>query len=131
MVLFCVIGWTSFLVAMTGKAGYGDAAPLSAAFSVVMVHFGVNPFSVEASSVYSIFFLAMSMSGIFHALYLGKKARARTPSFGNGVHQLPVDIAADFNHGFSLRKMHIPLVPHILVAFLITVVAAPYWARSF
>lgn len=115
LVVFCVSGWAVFLTAMTGKAGYGDAAPLSAALSASLCSFSAHPFSPESISIYSLFIFSMSVSGILHAVLLRCRDRRviRRKAFvkdGSSAEGAPG----------SAGGFRIPLVPHIVTAFVIT-----------
>lgn len=114
--LFCAVGWTTFLVSMTGWAGQGDAAPLSSALAVAMTAYSVNPLSLEAFSVGCIFLFIMSVSALFHAGVLAAKRREERL-----LAKLQNRIEKE-----DMEKLHIPLVPHIAVAFTAVLAVAAF-----
>lgn len=121
VLLMSAAGWGAFMVALTGRLGAGDAAPFAAALSLSASFYPFLPFTPEAMGVYSAFFLVLGISGIMAALIARKRQSELKWAKEGGVSLLKLSQE-------PFGKVAIPLVPHILIAFVAVSFFAPlYW----
>ena len=106
----CAVGWTFFLLSLTGKIGSGDAAPLAVFYSSAVVFYGIGIPADRLFVIFSAFMISVCVSAVSYVAM-----RRRSASYGGSPEKE------------SFRKARFALVPHMAVAFAVVAVISPFF----